>query len=508
MKTYIVQLESHDDVISARDKISWSKDGRVLLVWPRYEKILERRVDLLMLMRHCQRIGAQMAIVSPGGEVSYHARALGISVFRKVEQAQKSAWRRPEMEIPWGDKKPASPQSLRQMRVQSLLDDGLHSDFLMKGWPRFVLFTLAVISFLLLALSFAPEARISVKPVQKDQELSLDIWASPEIRAPNPSGRLPAYVLSVVVEGGAQANSTGRTLVSDQYAAGQAQLTNITGDRLAVPQGSVVVTRSEPVRRFITTRTAQLPPGPGTSVEVPVQAVLPGQSGNVGAHQIQAMEGLLGQQLLVSNPLALSGGSDRSSPAGSRADYRRLREKLLLDLEETALDEMSDMLEPGQRLLAGSLRVREILTEDGEPAVGYPSESLQLTMQVEFEGWYIKDLDLEAIASTILDASLPDGFQPVADSFRVELDSEAVPAGKAAAVDLGEAYLNVTMGRVVEAGWVDSQIIHTIQGRTLAEASQILQERLSLSETPTIELYPAWWGRLPFLPVRIALEKQ
>ena len=39
MKTAIVQLDAFDNVISIREKISWSKTQRILLVWPNKGKI-------------------------------------------------------------------------------------------------------------------------------------------------------------------------------------------------------------------------------------------------------------------------------------------------------------------------------------------------------------------------------------------------------------------------------------------------------------------------------------
>ena len=64
MKTQIITLESHDDLISVRDRLSWAKTPRILLVWPKYEKVTLRQVDLKVLQRHASSLGAQLGLVT------------------------------------------------------------------------------------------------------------------------------------------------------------------------------------------------------------------------------------------------------------------------------------------------------------------------------------------------------------------------------------------------------------------------------------------------------------
>jgi hypothetical protein len=80
MKTYILQLERHDDVTAIRDKIVWSKSSRVLLVWPKRGRVLPRSLDLLLVQRTCLEVGAQLACVADDDDILDHARELGIPV--------------------------------------------------------------------------------------------------------------------------------------------------------------------------------------------------------------------------------------------------------------------------------------------------------------------------------------------------------------------------------------------------------------------------------------------
>ena len=73
MKTQIIQLEAHDDIVSTRDKMGWSQTSRIVLVWPNKGKILDRRLDLVLLQRHSMLLGAQLALVTQEEEILFHA---------------------------------------------------------------------------------------------------------------------------------------------------------------------------------------------------------------------------------------------------------------------------------------------------------------------------------------------------------------------------------------------------------------------------------------------------
>src|ERR1044071_5476084 len=95
MKTQIITLESHDDLISVRDRMSWAKTPRILLVWPKYEKVTLRQVDLKVLQRHALSLGAQLGLVTRTRRVREDAEALRIPVFESTGHAQRVAWPKP-----------------------------------------------------------------------------------------------------------------------------------------------------------------------------------------------------------------------------------------------------------------------------------------------------------------------------------------------------------------------------------------------------------------------------
>ena len=94
MKTQIITLESHDDLVSVRDRMSWAKSPRILLVWPRFEKITLRPLDLRILQHH--------AAVPRGRPRARHAQRNG-SGARPGDLASPYFGRRPKRNVMCGD---------------------------------------------------------------------------------------------------------------------------------------------------------------------------------------------------------------------------------------------------------------------------------------------------------------------------------------------------------------------------------------------------------------------
>src|SRR5512142_1120930 len=92
MKTQIITLESHDDLISVRDRMSWAKSRRILLVWPGYEQVSLRPVDLRILQQHARYLGAELGLVTRQGGIRRAAQGFGIPVFRSSAEAQRTVW--------------------------------------------------------------------------------------------------------------------------------------------------------------------------------------------------------------------------------------------------------------------------------------------------------------------------------------------------------------------------------------------------------------------------------
>lgn len=497
MKTTVIQLEPHDNIVSARDKMAWCRSGRILLVFPDSARILGHKIDLVLLYRSSQKLGAQLAIVSDDPDIQINAREIGIPVFVSPSVAQKSPWRRTRFRRKIFDKKETSAK-LSELQAKAKI---LGSKYLQSPKIRMAVFVFAILAVLFLAWFFIPSAKIILPVVQKKQTLNIPVWASPALLAINPSGGIPATVSSAIVETQGQASSSGTILVADMPASATVKFTNLTPTVVNVPVGTILLTFSSQSVRFKVLQSVSVPAGSGQTINASVQAVKAGSEGNVAAGAINAFEGSLGLRLVVTNPEAAHGGTDRTAHTPTLSDYIALEDKLEGQLSQAALQEIQAKLSPGEKIISGSLKFSTIVQEKREPEVGSPGDSLKLTLRAEFRAWHIQNNDVARIAEIALNANLEPGMEEVGGSFStVDLDQPQFQNDV--------ARWNIQTSRDIQRIWDKERIVSAVLSQRPDQAVQILVNQLGLEKNPQIEMQPAWWPFMPALLFRIDVSVQ
>lgn len=491
MKTQILQLEPHDDFISARDKMGWGQTARVLLVWPNRGRVLTRRLDLEMLLRHSRSSGGQLALVTRDPDVRYHAKQIGIHVFKTVPQAQQTRWQRPHRHRlrPLRDVTPSqvlsSPPPRRSAALISLSTPG-----------RLGLFSLGVLALLSIVAVLLPSAEIRLDPRTEIQEITIPVQADQGVERVNLSGLVPIQSVTVVVEGRDSLEPTGETQVPENRARGEVRFTNLTDREVSIPAGTVVSTSGSTLR-FTIDRSANVPAGAGESSDLPVTALAPGSLGNLPAGRIKAIEGPLGLSLTVTNPRPMRGGTDRNTPAPTPLDRTRLANQLLATLKDSARAEFQARMEKDDLLLTPTPIRSQTLEEIYDPPESGPASLLTLTLRLEFQALIISGTDLQQLANSALDANLPQGYAAQPSSLKIEhLTTPKMEAGSR--IDW-----KMKASRSLQAQLAESQATSMTLGLPPAQANQRLLAALPLDNPPTIRLTPHWWPRLPFLPFRI-----
>ncbi len=498
MKTQIIQLEPHDDTVSVKDKMGWSQTGRVVLVWPTRGRLLDRRLDLVLILRHSRALGAQIALVTSDPEVRFQARSLDISVYQSVRKAQKARWKRPRRSSFIINQERQAWQD-RLERVQEIIADPLHrkrGTRVLSQPLRIGVFALAVLAVLSIAAVLIPSAEISITPEIRQQEITLNVRANDSVEKINLSGILPVRWASSIVEGRGSLQTTGNTSIPTDYASGEVVFQNLTDQPVVIPAGTVVST-TDSSYRFTTLRERRVRAGSGKVVETPIRAISPGSTSNLSAGRIKAIEGKLGVFLTVNNIKPTRGGSMSPSPAPSTRDRNQLREQLISTLTQNALQEIQDSLEPEAILLTESPALVSVLSETYSPADLQPASELELILRLEFEAPYISEKDSEALASAILEANLPTGYTPISGT--MDIEQLTTPQFKGGSTTPWW----IRLSRSIQSQPSAIQAVSLALGRSPQKASQLLMESLSLAKTPQIETFPSWWPVMPLIPIRI-----
>lgn len=499
MKTHLIPLEAHDDLISVRDRMSWAKTPRILLIWPKYERIALRPLDLKLLQRHAAALGAQLGLVTRLREVRRQAMELGLPVFESTGAAQREQWPAP----PRAARPPARPprRDLRRVREQARAGEGAW-----RALPgvRLVFFALGALSALALVGLFIPRATLALSPLTQMQRVVVPVRADANVAAVSITGSLPARRASVVVAGSQSVATSGEMAVPLAKARGVARFTNLTLAEQIIPAGTVVYFKGEAGEavRFATLRETRLPAGAGQFVESPIEALEAGTAANLEAGAIQAIEGGLGLSLAVTNPEATSGGRAYPFAAPSEADRERLRQLLLAALEDQASQRLEQGLSPGDVIFPATLSVAQVLEETYDPPPAQPGRTLTLNMRVEYVVSYASSDDLTALAEAALNAALPEGYVPDAASLTIE------PATKLWTDADGVTHWRMSAERRLLRQINPAQAIRLARGLRPDAAGARLRASLALSASPQISLSPAWWPWLPLIPFRITVTTQ
>jgi hypothetical protein len=500
MKTQILALEAHDDLVSVRDRMSWAKSKRILLVWPGFEKVALRPLDLRVLQKHAHYLGAELGLVTRRGEVRRDAEGFSIPVFQSTVEAQGAAW--PPSTRSSTTRRPESAIRLHELR-------SIHDEQRVRAGRRASIplvrigsFVLGVAAVLALGALFVPRATISLTPMTAEQSLTLQVEADSAQRSVGLVGTLPAHEVTVTVNGTQSERIESQAMIPKDKARGIAHFQNLTESAVVIPSGTVIYADPPSSARFATLNETRLDAKLNAFVEVPIEAVDAGSKGNVPADSIRTIETSLGTFASVTNPAATAGGSERSTAVPSAADRERLRGALLEVLGAEAQRQMSASLGAQDTVLSNTLKAGEIQEEAYDPAAGQPGSLLSLTIRAVFTAQYVKGTDLRQLVEATLDTSMPAGFVAKAESERISIAS--APKSDAN----GASHFDVKVERTLAHDLNLMRVGVLVRGRTPAAAASLLQAELQLGAPAKVSLSPSWWPWLPLIPFRVTVELQ
>ncbi|MBF8290524.1 MAG: Baseplate protein, partial [Chloroflexi bacterium] len=438
----IVYLDVDDEITSAAARIRALEDERIALVLPLGSRLATSRINFRLLAREAEVRGRRIEIVTNDASARALAASAGLPTHLSVSAfegagaapAQHAAQHAPPPHPDRDDSPTLVLPAIRPPSEHAPVPQVGHRKVRRRGPLVGVILLLITlvgagggVAFLLL-----PSAEIVLTPAMNTiGPIHLQVTAQVGVTQPDPVNLLvPATRFTFDLKSTATFPSTGLNVV-ETVASGQVTFENCdTGGAVTIPDGSIVATAGgigfRTVAR-ISLKRARIFPFACDAGTVGVEAVAPGETGNVPAGQInQIPDGFDAVVLRVANEQPTTGGTHTETPFVQQADldaaFEALFEAIATNFEEQ-LAGASGV--PEGTTIFPETKFIGIVTPSVDPA------SLVATEVAEFELGYVAQGTVLGVdpapVRTLSDARVR---TEVAKGFRLVEDSMSIDVGE------------------------------------------------------------------------------
>jgi hypothetical protein len=503
-----IQLETNDDVPHVRDRLSFIRGRRVLIVWPEHGTALTRKLDLVLIQREARRRSIQLALVTHDTQVMQHAEELGISVFETIGAAERGRWKRGRAKIfTQRYHKPAS-----EPNPEELIDvaSRVRNPRKPVSRARYVAERLVVLALLLgvmgaTAYAVVPSAVVTITLASEQLTTKQIITADPALADVDVEGaRMPATIVRAEVQTSGTVQTSGVSALGDKPAIGIVVFSNETVNNVTVPAGTRVSTGGENPVVFATIAEITLRGGIGNRQEVAIEAVpeSAGSAGNVDPGAITVIEGPLRERASVLNLTPTTGGETRRFATVTQEDRDRLLSIVRGQLQASAYQEMQASLSATQLIVIETIRIAEERSDwtTFTHEVGAITDTLTLSMRAIVEAIVIDDRFSRQIIFARLSTQKPAGKVLLADTFSYE-------RGAVTSIQNNQVMFEASGTVTANATLDTTALAERLAGRSVMEAQAVITQLANLAPgvVPAFSLTPEGFPHLPLLPVRITI---
>jgi hypothetical protein len=498
-----IHITSNDTRYTIREALRRSSAQHILLVLPwDVDHGWDSPLDYEIIGTAAQDEQIEIAWVIEDFEYRALPRDMGFPVFTSQEAIEtyietNNAFPVPKLKpYPEQPRRPLwaerpEPRSLpvpkaRPFWVVPLQISALIAALVALGTVAFLTIPAAEIQLVPAGATYEAIVPISVDPAQEQVDLQNNV--------------IPSRRIGDEFEAYAEVGTTGLGISFAGRATGYVIFTNQLGQDYTVPKGTVVRTSagSYPVR-FETTEAVTVPAF--GQANAPVQAQEEGPSGNVGAYQINFVEGTVGFALKVTNPDPITGAASQEVAAVSELDRERAWEIAAQRVLIEAFNNLQDdaYLEPGEFLPRQSLVIQAAPKEAYTHLVGERSDTLGITLRLLVTGQAVNANDIQKVAYRRLLQQLPEGYRLTDTRFEI---------GESAEEDVGPGLFTFYVrAHGYATAQIDPETLMTeIQGERIEDAEAYLAETLPLAQPAEVTVTPSWFPFMPRLPLRVNVD--
>jgi len=510
-----VQLELADDVASVRDRLSFLRGQRVLLIWPEEGTILTRKLDLVLIQREAMRRAIRLAVVTHDPQVVKHANELNISTFETIGASERGRWKRGRSKVFTNrfqrPKEEPIPDDLKEVASRIYAEESAVE----RRWRRIrrvIWLGLFAAAAAVLGYVVLPSASVTLTPAARQVEALADITVDPNALGIDIENQIiPSSPLSIQIDDSGTLQTTGSQTLEDATAAGSVVFINQTDTPVTIPAGTVVTTSAGTPIQFRTTQEASVPGGAGLQVEVPIAALQAssGENGNVDAGTINTVIGPLANSLTVRNIAPTAGGATRSQSVVTEADRANLLAIVKQQLQTRAYVEMQSRLNPSQCIILDTIRIGEERDDwkTYSAEAGQAADSVSLTMKAVVDAIVVDEQFARQVVLAQLARQVGAGESIVPESVTYDLGCQSTSR-----TDPSTGQITFQMGGsgIIKSQLDLEQIKQNLAGRSVNDASAYLVTELPLQSgfVPQISIWPEGFSNMPLLPFRITIQTQ
>jgi hypothetical protein len=358
------------------------------------------------------------------------------------------------------------------------------------------------LAILYAAFTYAvPGATIILQPETETIQVERAVIADPAVEAVDYGlNTVPARLLTTTESWQTSVVTTGLVELPDAPARGTVLFVNQLAQSVVIPAGTRVSTSDGSNVAFQTLEEVTLAEAVGSTAEVEVIAEEPGPQGNVAANLVNRVQGSLDLQVEVRNLEPMEGGALRETAAVSTEDQERLRAQAVQFLQAVALANMEAQLTEREFISKDTIRLVNVLDETFSHDVGEQTAELTLVIRAELQGTAVDTTIASGLAFDSLGQAVPNGFTLVPDSIRFS-------SGNVVAVDdSGRVTFSMIGEGIVAANLALDGPITAVTGQDPETAAAYLFQNLPLRAAPTLNIWPVWFDRVPYLATRIQTE--
>jgi Baseplate J-like protein len=346
-----------------------------------------------------------------------------------------------------------------------------------------------------LAYALIPQATVVMYPLGRPVAETFELRADPSLRAVDTAGaRVPARVGYVVVEVVEQAQTLGRLAAPDARAHGSITFANRVGGPVVAPAGTIILTPSG--ARFVTQGETAVDGPTGSTARAGIEALEPGERGNVGRLEINRIVGPLAAQLAVLNEEPTVGGGQSSVPVVVESDVARVRQLAADHARSDALTKLQGGADDDESLVLQTLDFTT-LEERVDRRPGDQVASFSYRLRARVSGVLVASGDVDQVVRASWQPSIPPGYS---------LPPSQLQIGAPQVVRTGDRAVAMRVPvQSVAVPPVDSEAIRDrVRWREPDEARRDLARSFQWAAEPRVSIQPRWATRA--LRVKLVMD--